>query len=383
MSEKLPPTISDVTPLAPSAQPSCRWTKASASPSSSILRPSPVATDRTIASYAGLPRPIVATGVPRRNRDRVDIERDGDVGQRHHRVGGEIMRAEQPLSSAVVARKSGTSRSGRGPAASRLATSISTAIPLALSTAPLQMRSASASPFRRCPDGPNGRGTALPCRRPRARQLGDDIVAGKGAGCRLRRQIGGDRQRRALVIGRFRRRAQRRAVLSRLFEQRVGGGGRQKAAHRCARRGARQPHRCCPRCRAAGPTAPRRSRSQHRRGAACRRAAAAVRESAAACRRTARCRTARSPACLDVGIDLSRAVDAIADKRGRQIGERHRRIAAAQDNAVVGDRDIAAADLNLAAPPSALVSTKGTGCNHGVALPGTASSPALAHSPTI
>src|SRR3546814_16476022 len=33
----------------------------------------------------------------RRNRDRIDVERDGDIGQRHHRLIGEIARTEQAL----------------------------------------------------------------------------------------------------------------------------------------------------------------------------------------------------------------------------------------------------------------------------------------------
>src|SRR3546814_7927694 len=33
----------------------------------------------------------------RRNRDRIDVERDGDIGQRHHRMIGEIARTEQAL----------------------------------------------------------------------------------------------------------------------------------------------------------------------------------------------------------------------------------------------------------------------------------------------
>ena len=145
MFEKEPPTITEGMPTWVSFQPSWRWTKAFASSSPSSRRPISRTVSSITRSSAGMPRPSTATGSPAGWMAIVSrliaatIDAAGTTGW-----VAKYSAPSRPVSSAVVARNR-MSRAGRGWRASRPAISIRAATPLALSTAPLQIRSASPS----------------------------------------------------------------------------------------------------------------------------------------------------------------------------------------------------------------------------------------------
>ena len=132
------------TPARVSAQPSWRSTKASASSSGSSRRPAlgdgPSITSRAPAGRGRSSRPARR----RVDGDGVDVDRGDDRASGTGGWAAKYSAPSRPTSSAVVARNK-MSRCGRGSRPRRPAISIRVAMPLALSTAPLQIRSGAPS----------------------------------------------------------------------------------------------------------------------------------------------------------------------------------------------------------------------------------------------
>ena len=174
----------------------------------------------------------------------------------------------------------------------------------------------------------------------RARQLGDDIVARKAAHRRGRSEIARHRQQRAAIVARPGRRTQRLAALSRLGEHGIERRRRDIAAdlRSCRRR----PHAHALRAQALANLVPRHrirrdDQYAHRPRVGEHLAPLAVTRQLVAEGR--RIEQHDRDLARDIGVDPARRIDAIANEDERRIGQRHRRLAAGDDDPVIADRE--------------------------------------------